>query len=77
MFKHLPVAHFHDATFLTKHIEVYRRAVVTVQIRVFVRVMTGFGETVNWGIGAQSRNRTAYILLTRQAFSHMNLPSEF
>lgn len=33
MFKHLPVAHFHDATFLTKHIEVYRRAVVTEQIR--------------------------------------------
>ena len=52
MFKHLPVAHFHDATFLTKHIEVYRRAVVTEQIGVFVRVMTGFGVTVNLGMGA-------------------------
>lgn len=52
MFKHLPVAHFHDATFLTKHIEVYRRAVVTGQIRVFLRVMTGFGVTVNFGMGA-------------------------
>lgn len=47
MFKHLPVAHFHDATFLKKHIEVYRHAVVTVQIGVFVRAMTVFSETVN------------------------------
>lgn len=57
MFKHLPVAHFHDVTFLTKHIEVYRRAVVTMQIRVFVRVMTGFGVTVNLGMNARFMRR--------------------
>lgn len=54
MFKHLSVAHFHDASFLTKHIEVYRRTVVTEQIRVFLRVMTGFGVTVNLGNGCHA-----------------------
>jgi len=67
MFKHLPVAHFHDATFLTKHIEVYRRAVVTEQIGVFLRVMTGFGVTVNLGMNARFKGRVFKV--TRPTFS--------